>query len=305
MATPTFITRTEIVDTTDYISQANAEITQNGTIDINSPTYQNALEQYNTGLSKGSIIRLDVPTGFCGYIDPNTGKYRVEPEPLVLPTNIGLPISNITGDESEDDNISSQYPNDRCLWWGLPGSYLYSTGNCGDEDGDSICTYINWFATSRKGRGSKFLGICGDGPGINSNTGLAKSNTIFRAPSILDDTPPLKVWNEAQRKGQEEYPISLGFEKGMYSIVDIVGIEEQTLITYNVFFNVNDPDGSEGVEHFHPSGLKIIIEYNPFTDMLVPDESGVVSEAIKMWPENWFTSGDDIGPIEDYIKLML
>jgi len=200
MSNPTFINR-KTEDDKDYIAIANDEIKRNGSIDPSSPTYKSALIQYNEGLIKGSVERLDVPKGFCGYIDPKSGEFRVEPEPdpSILRSSTPYP-DNIINPEDVPESIVSPYPIDECLAIGLPGSPEYTRGNCGEEDGDNECSTIDWFTGAASG-GSSGSSSGGSGSQGSPNLGLTQNVTISFGSSNSSSvswsgTTPPATWPE-------------------------------------------------------------------------------------------------------------
>jgi len=232
MKNVSFITRETESIKKDYISIVNDVIKEHGTIDPNGLIYQNALTQYNEGLIKGSVDRLEVPDGFCGYIDPASGEFRVEP---IVGADLRISTTpypnNAVRAEDVPNIVVEPYPIDKCLAVGLPGSYEYTTGLCGEDDGDNECSGIKWF--SGGGEDSEFgteaaeAVVCNkDGDGINSNTGIAASDPIV---AIDDDIPALV------RIAGDEYAVELfggGFNLG------VIGNILQDIVTYHLFYNI-------------------------------------------------------------------
>jgi hypothetical protein len=282
MPNPSLVNRKTELPEPDFISQANDQIRKNGTIDIASPIYQNAINQYNANIINGSIERLDVPEGYCGFIDPDSGEFRVEPEPLEsdLRSSTVCP-DNIVDPADVPRSVLTPYPIDCQLQVGLPGSYEYTQtveGCAGKEDGDNICSDIAWFSGADTEEGSEEAigggtealsqSVCGGGPGINSNTGLATSSPIG---GVSSGDYPQDAWDVATAAAKELYP-SAGFN--MWSVSNKVGI----ILTYDFFYNVNDPDGAEGPEAFKEAGLRVSVSWNTETEMVAGEP--IVT---KMW----------------------
>ena len=73
MVIPQFITRANA--TRDYISEANDQIRLNGNIDVNSPLYQNAIDQYNSSNQKPYLIDISLGCSLFNPTDPETLEY--------------------------------------------------------------------------------------------------------------------------------------------------------------------------------------------------------------------------------------
>jgi len=249
MTNATFVNRITEVDQTDYISLANDQINKNGTIDVDGTIFQNALNQYNEGIIKGSVERLDVPEGFCGYIDPDTGRFRVEPDPFVGNLRSGtLYPDNATNPNDVPPLPVTTYPIDQCLAVGLPGSYKYTTGRCGIDDGDKLCSGMNWFG------GSGGTETCGTGGGINSNVGLAGSNQQQGPEPAGPQGQGSGAWLYADKEARRLYPderspediAARRFPTCVESGAGFVnGIRHDTgnpdVSVFDYRFNVNDP----------------------------------------------------------------
>jgi len=130
---------------TNYIQMVNDILaTPSATMDPNSTIYQNALNQFNDALRKGTTQRLSVPKGFCGYIDPTSGQFRVTPEPdiTLLHPNERLTVPGVLLPVTTSLAPSS-YPIDECLASGRPGSKPYA--DCSAGKLIEISTpYYNW-----------------------------------------------------------------------------------------------------------------------------------------------------------------
>lgn len=260
MANSEFINRTYEKPKPNYIEEANEQIKKNGTIDPESPTYKDALDQYNAGLIKGSVERLEVPEGYCGYIDPNTGEFRVEPDPIAsdLKSSTLYP-DNIVDPEDVPDAVITPYPIDCQLRAGLPGSYEYTQSDpaCDVEDGDNACSGVAWFSGGGTGTetGTEALSqtICGGGPGINSNTGVAASSPIGGVGA--DGSYPPELLEYANGVALS-WNWSAGYAQ--YAVANKVG----TLIYYDFFYDVDDPPGSFGPEFHKESGLRVRVGWD-------------------------------------------
>jgi len=159
----TFFNRNKSNTNIDYISIVNETLHKDPTsIDPNSPIYLSAIEQYNGDLKKGNTTRLDVPAGFCGYIDAG-GVFRVTPEPDMqsIPPGQAIPLSTLTAPPSAI--TEGEYPIDKCLINGLAGSPPYSqiakrvdgdfgkgtifiATDCGDDDDNVRESGVDWNA---------------------------------------------------------------------------------------------------------------------------------------------------------------
>lgn len=131
--------------TDSTVDAVNNLIKSGKNINPNDILYQNALQEVNDSLKKGSIKRLEVPSGFCGYIDPATGEYRVIPDPdTTLLRGSTIPQqSNEVNLPSYNDNPMS-YPVDKCLEHGLPGSVTYANCQSSSEDVEDEESGIDW-----------------------------------------------------------------------------------------------------------------------------------------------------------------
>lgn len=246
MKKSSFLNRETTANDVDYIASANMFIKENGTIDPNSTLYINALNQYNEGLIKGSVTRLEIPIGFCGYIDTTTGEFRVQPDGD--PNNIrsSTPYPNNAKSPQEVPPVSiGIYPRDELLKVGLPGSAEYTLGNADEDDGDSECSEIQWFSSPDKNDITEYnttstLGESGTNvvqdvstcilenvAGINSNKGLAASSSL----KILDNNIPPDVIETANAFAIQLFE-SAGFVAG------VVGNMLQHIITYHLFYNI-------------------------------------------------------------------
>lgn len=142
---PSFFYRTPQNDRVDYIALVNQSIEINpSSVDPKSPLYLRAIEQYNAELNKGNTTRLEVPEGFCGYIDPDTGVFRVEPDPSPDIKSKLYPVTPTIITPITEPPLIEKYDPDKCLSNGLPGSpgytqfYDVESGqlqdrSCGDE----------------------------------------------------------------------------------------------------------------------------------------------------------------------------
>jgi len=128
----------------DYISSINDAIASGENVDPSSSAFQNAVAQFNQGLKKGSIKRLEIPKGFCGYIDPNSNELRVQPDPNTNYLKPGqyVPDSTLTTAVTGLENIP--YTPDPCLKHGLPGSVRYR--NCAGDGQPGETSGIDWAA---------------------------------------------------------------------------------------------------------------------------------------------------------------
>jgi len=152
--------------TTDYVSMVNNLLKDNPDgINVNSVLYRSALDQYNLDKIKGSTTRLEVPKGFCGYIDPTSGEFRVAPDPYADQINpgVGLPNPDFIPVDAPPLPPGS-YPVDECLQNGLPGSPQYTQKNdegelidinCGNDIDLTKSTGIDWSFTEEE----KLLGV--------------------------------------------------------------------------------------------------------------------------------------------------
>ena len=275
MKIPTFITRG--FAKRDYISEANDQIRLNGRIDINSPLYQNAIDQYNSNLLKGTVQRLDVPKGFCGYIDPNSGEFRVEPEPVIPLAVRSIPSIEELEEVGINENPIIPYPVDECLHIGLPGSYEYTRGPCGQEDGDNSCSGVLWFSgagtSSELGTDALNQSICSDGKGINSNTGLATSSPVG---GVTDGYPP-EVWQAADRVA-----IGLHAEAGRVEHMDSVKNLLGTVMTSSFFFNIDAPT-------HRAAGLRVDVTWD--TEIKPVKIYGTKYQYTYSWPNNELQDG--------------
>lgn len=280
MANSTFVSRSVNVTSSekDYISAVNEKLKRDGDINPNSTLYQNALAQYNAGLAKGSIERLEIPKGFCGYIDPTSGEFRVKPEELLSPTvkNSILYPGTATNSNDTSRHEEFRYNKDLNLKFGLPGSPAYTNGSDGVDDGDHSCSGIKWPLQKDLSSWDKLwklfvealvLGItgkaperteektaCGSGNGINSNTDLASASTGGGSTSVNTSNIPSKVFAAASNKALSLWPdkrtpeqTSAGeFPKGKDPGASYCGsVEAQEISKTNqiwkVYFNVNYP----------------------------------------------------------------
>tara|TARA_R110000824_G_scaffold81550_3_gene204975 strand:+ start:5211 stop:6125 length:915 start_codon:yes stop_codon:yes gene_type:complete len=290
MIKPKFLNRQTDEPDTDYIAEANEQIRKNGTIDIESPTYKNAIDQFNNGLIRGSLQRLDVPEGFCGYIDPDSGNFIVE-------VDIGNDLVDI--DINNLKELSpTPYPIDACLKNGLPGSYIYTKKACGEDDGDNSCSGIIWFSGEGGGEGTGngtqenegvkiSQDVCGGGDGINSNTGLAASSPVGGIAG--GGSYPPEVWEYADTLAKEVSD-SVGYT--FYTVSNMIS----NIVVYDFFYNINyqGPDevvvsesGRSGQKSesvtpdatFKKSGLRVSVTWDTTKKEIV--EGGDV--ITKMW----------------------
>ena len=146
----------------DYISMVNNSLIKDPTsIDPNSSVYSEAIKQYNGELKKGNTTRLEVPVGFCGYIDPTSGDFRVVPDPDLSSIPPGQEIPNTLNIAPTSTLIEGEYPIDACLAIGLAGSPSYSqiaariqgemgeytkitATSCGSADDVVTASGVNW-----------------------------------------------------------------------------------------------------------------------------------------------------------------
>lgn len=288
-----FVTRDlQNMPSRDYISEANEILRAGGVLDPNSPLYQNALDQYNAQLSQGVTERLEVPVGFCGYIDPDTGLFRVEPD--IIPPELRMPIlfPDEEVDPSDVQPLSAiPYPIDQCLQHGLPGSYEYTRFNCGEETGDDSCSPVKWFSgagtSSDFGTDALEQSVCGVGPGINSNKGLANSDpiggvspgfpehvkqhaheialslypprTTITVPGIIGDDIEIDVGYEIPYTGA-------GWVAPLTNVRNLLG----SIITHSFFYNVHDP--TESREHWRQAGLRVSVSWDTTSGDIVGDD---------------------------------
>ena len=120
----------------DYIAMVNKNLQQDPTsVDPNSPVYLEAIKQYNGELKKGNTTRLSIPQGFCGYINPTSGEFRVRPDPDLQTIPPGQNIPTTTATATPTVLIEGDYPIDQCLSNGLAGSPAYSQ-TCTRESGE-------------------------------------------------------------------------------------------------------------------------------------------------------------------------
>jgi hypothetical protein len=280
MAKTKFLNRQIEEPETDYIAEANEQIRKNGTIDVESPTYKGAIDQFNNGLIKGSVQRLEVPEGFCGYIDPDSGNFTVEAD--IDNDLVDIDINNL------EELYPVPYPIDQCLAIGLPGSYKYTDASCGVDDGDNICSGIIWFAGEGGGNGTGSgtqedsglkisEGACGGGDGINSNTGLAAASPVGGIAG--DASYPPELWDHATELALESNETA-GYV--MYSISNKVS----SLVVYDFFYSVNDQSGveegeeeAEGSDAYKEAGLRVSVTWDTSNEEIV--EGGDV--ITKMW----------------------
>jgi|GEM_PF-4506940 len=258
MSKPTFIIRSSNqTQPKDYISQANDRIRENGTIDPESPLYQSALNQYNASLIRGTVERLEVPPGFCGYIDPKTGQFRVERE-LLLPDGSKISLEDDFGDIPNDQPLLAiPYPIDECLQNGLPGSYEYTEKNCGDEDGDNKCSGVQWYNTTTFfGSGASTQTVCTTGAGVNSNISIATSTPVGGVSPEYPDP----VWWAADSAALALYSSAGAVEK-LFNVMNLLGY----MITHQFFFNVNDPDNMMGPKFWKEAGLRVQVSWDTRT----------------------------------------
>jgi hypothetical protein len=302
VANSTFISRTPNPEEKDYISIVNDTIRKGGTISPNSQTFISALAQYNDGLIRGSTRRLEVPAGFCGYIDPASGEFRVEPDLESTLKSSTLYPDNAKTASDVPPVIVTPYPIDCQLRSGLPGSYEYtkSDDGCEDkEDGDNACSGIFWFSgpaaelynpgeptglvyieeefninPPTDGDGSEpeddLRPVCGAGVGINSNTGLASSSSS----TFLGDITkvPSDVLTAANERA---FDTPTGRDPGRTGTGEISyarTIEEMgTLIEYTFHYNVNDPGHLTGPEYYHefPNGVEVVVLWDTENEEVV------------------------------------
>lgn len=263
----TFVSRNEAgKDNKDYIAVANAEIKKNGTIDTQGNIYQNALIQYNAGLIKGSTERLEVPSGFCGYIDPATGEFRVEPEVIEGSPRRSIPVSDIILDDEPPTGVTPEpYLIDQCLANGLPGSYEYTYQSC-SEDGDDLCSGILWFSGGGTGNveGTEQLEeeICGGGNGINSNSTLATSANLIVGGAY--SRVPEEVWEAAEAFMEDKYRGG-----GSFGNTRETNRTDGDIITYTFIYNIDDPE-----KGYIDDGFKVVVKWNREKEEIVDGASG-------------------------------
>jgi len=161
----------------DYVGLVNGLINQGVEVDPDSQLYQSALEQYNNQEAKnGSMRRLGVPAGFCGYMDPRTNKFRVAPDndsTILLP---GRSSVNVAVTDSIELIEPLPYPIDECLKNGLPGSKEYA--NClGKDDPYAKPSGIIWPVATVGANNSEYGGEGeeGGGPGAGTISGTPPS----------------------------------------------------------------------------------------------------------------------------------
>ena len=124
---PSFFNRSPANTSVDYITIVNKKLRENpSSVDPNSILYSDAIKQYNGELKKGNTVRLDVPKGFCGYIDPTSGNFRVQPDPDLQTIPPGQSIPSVSAEIIITELPEGEYPVDQCLQNGLAGSPSYS-----------------------------------------------------------------------------------------------------------------------------------------------------------------------------------
>jgi len=131
----------------DYIAQVNEilDAHDGNTINPNSTLYQQALAQYNDALKKGSLRRLAVPGGFCGFVDPVTGEVRIIPDLQQTPIPPGsIPTESSTFSNAVTAVVPIPYRTDECLKLGTPGSEQYSKCIVNTEDELPAFSGIDW-----------------------------------------------------------------------------------------------------------------------------------------------------------------
>lgn len=269
---PTFLNRRTEDDTVDYISAANDQLNADGTIDPESAIYQNAIAQYNKDLIKGSTTRLEVPQGYCGYIDPNSGEFRVEPVGFDTLLSSTLYPNDAENASDVPPLEPSPWPIDCQLQYGLPGSYDYTVppeGDCKEkEDGDNECSGIAWYSGAGEGAegGTDQLSasVCGAGDGINSNTGVASSESVG---GLSSGCPPIVV-AKGDTIALGIYPPN-GADTGAGRCNCTVGGIFGTVTTYNLFYNVHATSGTTGADNFKQCGFKVSVRYDNETANIV------------------------------------
>ncbi|MEI8344668.1 MAG: hypothetical protein WCG06_01185 [Candidatus Omnitrophota bacterium] len=103
----------------DYILSIN----KNNVIRPSSILYALAVNQYNETI-KNTLTRMPIPIWFCGNIDNNTGLLDF-PNDEELRVSTG--VSSTTNATTTNSAIATlQYPKDRCLNSGIPGSPGYA-----------------------------------------------------------------------------------------------------------------------------------------------------------------------------------
>lgn len=139
----TFVTRNKSID---YIKSVNDILRNpNNNLSPSSSLYQSALSQYNENTKKGSLTRLSVPKGFCGFTDPRTGQFKVvtDEEYNRLLTS-GQVITSRTPKTKPVVEGLIPYSVDECLQYGLPGTAEYDTCQQNSEDYEDGSSEIPW-----------------------------------------------------------------------------------------------------------------------------------------------------------------
>lgn len=139
-----FIIRSNNTDTKvffDAIKYIDQLLITNPDVKIipDSPLYQLAVSQYN-GVIKNTLIRPNVPSWFCGVINPITGELDealTDQELRVL----GGVSGEVLPPAPAVPNPDGQWPDDKCLPRGTPGSIGYSKCDVGNEVVDSTSDY--------------------------------------------------------------------------------------------------------------------------------------------------------------------
>jgi len=114
----------------------------------NSPLYQAAIKQYNSNI-KNTMIRPEIPSWFCGKINPETNELIALPSDDLLRTSAGFIADPTQEVEPYLLSPSSGYVIDNCLYWGTPGSYEYTlcTLRGGGEEEDFEVSGIDWLSS--------------------------------------------------------------------------------------------------------------------------------------------------------------
>ena len=128
----------------DYV----LSLDKNNRIVVNSQLYKMASDQYNESV-RNTLIRPDIPTWFCGKIEPTTGFLLMTDTDIRIQAGISsspIPVSALNIDLSG----ATAYSPDKCLSAGTPGSPGYS--NCVSNATENIDTGIgaaglNWSAS--------------------------------------------------------------------------------------------------------------------------------------------------------------
>ena len=143
----TFVDRQNTTEI-DYIELTNKLISESNDIKPNSFLYQKAIDQYNALAKKGTLKRLEIPKGFCGYIDPTTGQLRIttdEEYQRRLLAGETLSIGQAITASPLIINQRLPYNVDVCLQYGLPGSPEYVTCVYNTEVVPESASGIDWF----------------------------------------------------------------------------------------------------------------------------------------------------------------